>query len=103
MNNTRYRVVIDYQGGEFAMGRDYTIEQWRKQAIEWCFMDENDELAEYMYMLKPERVLDQIAELWAVKFRKVRADKKHFDKYSLTDFEDETLEQFYKTRFEGEE
>lgn len=46
---TRYRVVRDLQGGEFGTGRDYTLEQWCKQALEWCYIDENDELAEFLY------------------------------------------------------
>ena len=36
----RYRVVRDYQGGEFGMGRDYTAMEWLEQMTEWSEMDE---------------------------------------------------------------
>lgn len=107
MNKTRYRVVVDYQCGEFAMGRDYTIEQWKKQALEWCFMDDNDELAEALYhdykRFNNEEILIEIAEIWAIGFKKVRKDKKNFKEHELTDFEDETLDEYYNARFKGEE
>lgn len=97
----RYRVVKDLQGGIFGTGRDYTIEQWRKQAIEWCYMDENDEMAEYMYMLKSNKVIEVIAWYWDLQFRKVRKDKKKFEKWELEEYEDETLEEFFNARFGG--
>lgn len=78
-NEARYRVVADLQGGEFGMGRDYTIEQWRKQAIEWADMDENDGLAETLADLPRDEVLDFISNMWELKFRKVRKDKRHFE------------------------
>ena len=100
----RYRVVADLQGGEFAMGIDYTVEQWKKQALEWCWSDGNYELAEALYndyqKFNDKTIMLEIADIWAIEFRKVRKDKKHFDKYELADFEDETLEEFYKRRFE---
>lgn len=75
----RYRVVADLQGGEFGMGRDYTVEQWRNQAMEWADMDENDGLAETLADLPRDEVLDFISNMWELKFRKVRKDKRHFE------------------------
>ena len=98
----RYRVIRDLQGGEFGMGRDYTPQQWQKQALEWCWSDDNDELAECVYNLKEKDIIPFIAELWALEFKKVRKDKKHFSQDNLTDFEDETLEEFYNRRFGNE-
>lgn len=72
----RYRVTEDLQGGEFGMYRDYTVEQWREQAIEWATMDEHDGLVETLHSLKQDDVMPFIAEFWALKFRKVRKDKK---------------------------
>ena len=107
MNKVRYYVIEDLQGGEFAMGRNYTLEQWEKQALEWCFIDDNHELAEALYnnykKFDTKTILNEIAEIWAIKFKKVRKDKKHFDKNDLTDYEDETLEEFYNRRFIYEE
>jgi hypothetical protein len=95
----RYYVYQDLQNTDFAMGRCYTIEQWRKQALEWCYIDENYDLAEILYNMKNEYILDAISELWALIFRKCRKDRKHFSKDDLNDFEDETLEEFYNKRF----
>lgn len=100
---TRYRVVKDLQGGEFGTGRDYTLEQWCKQALEWCYIDENDELAEFLYRYYKEctdkQLLAFIGEIWALEFKKVRKDKKNFDKWDLTAYEDESVDNFYKNRF----
>ena len=57
----RYRVSEDLQGGEFGMYRDYTVEQWRNQAIEWATMDDNDGLVESLCQLKQHEVIGFIA------------------------------------------
>lgn len=95
----RYRVVRDLQGGEFGMGRDYTIEQWRKQGLEWCWVDDNYGLGKTLNNLPKEEVIRFIEIIWDLEFRKVRKDKKKFDKHDLTDFEDETLYEFFNKRF----
>ena len=95
----RYYVAIDLQCGEFGMYRNYTLSQWRKQAIEWCYMDDNDELAEYIYNIKDSELLTYIGEMWTLVFRKCRKDKKNFSRNDLTDFEDETLDEFVRLRF----
>ena len=73
----RYRVSEDLQGGNFGMYRDYTVEQWREQAIDWATLDDNDGLVETLQELKSEDVMEFIAVMWALKFRKVRKDKKN--------------------------
>ena len=94
----RYRVVRDLQGGEFGMGRDFTIEQWRKNALEWCYSDDSYGLAKELYELKQEDVIGYISEVWALEFKKVRKDKK-IDQSDIEAYEDETLDEFYHTRF----
>lgn len=96
---TRYRVIKDNHGGNFGMFRNYTLDQWRKQALEWCYMDERDGLAKEIYNTKDEELLDTIAEIWDVQFKKVRKDKRYFDKDDLLDFTNETLHDFYAARF----
>lgn len=102
----RYRVVKDYQGGDFAMGRNFTIEQWVKQALEWCYVDENDSLAEFVLFnsknMKGTAILDFISEIWSIEFKKVRKDKKHFTKDDLTMWEETDIDNFYKELFENE-
>ena len=78
-SNIRYRVTEDLQSGEFGMYRDYTVEQWRNQAIEWATMDDNDGLVETLCRLEQHEVMTYIAELWGLKFRKVRKDKKKLE------------------------
>ena len=67
----RYRVVKDLQGDEFGMYRDYTIEQWRQQAIDWAEMDENDGVVERLKKMSEEQILPYIADFWTVEFAEV--------------------------------
>ena len=100
---TRYRVIRDLQGGDFAMGSCFTLEQWYKQALYWCEADGNDELAEFIYRYYKEctdkQFLAFVGEIWALEFRKVRKDKKNFEPWDLIAYEDESVEDFYKNRF----
>lgn len=66
----RYRVVKDLQGDEFGMYRDYTIEQWRQQAIDWAEMDEHDAV-ERLKAMPQEQILPYIADFWTVEFAEV--------------------------------
>lgn len=67
----RYRVVKDLQGDEFGMYRDYTIEQWRQQAIAWAEMDEHDGVVERLNKMPEEQILPYIADFWTVEFAEV--------------------------------
>lgn len=92
----RYRVSEDLQNGEFGMYRDLTITGWKMQALEWCYMDDNDELAEYIYKKLPDNeTIDFIGTLWALKFRKVRKDKKKIN----DPFKEDNIDIYYKERF----
>lgn len=82
----RYRVSADLQGGDFGMGRIYTVEQWREQAIDWADMDEHDGLIETLKALPKDEVLDEIAEFWQLEFEEVYTD---LDVYSYKyDYDD---------------
>lgn len=61
----------DLQGGTFGADRQLTIEGWREQALEWCDMDENDELAECIQCLEQAAVLSYISQIWDLKFTKI--------------------------------
>ena len=67
----RYRVIEDLQGDEFGMYRDFTVEQWREQAIEWATMDDNDDVVDRLNKLPSEQVLDYIADFWQIVFAEV--------------------------------
>jgi len=43
----RYRVVKDLQGGDFAMGIDQTIEEWRNNALYWAENDDFEGVVKY--------------------------------------------------------
>lgn len=62
----RYYVKEDRQGGCFGMDRLYTIEEWREQAKEWCEMDDNDGLWQYMDKLPKDQVIDFIDDMWTI-------------------------------------
>lgn len=64
----KYKVIRDCQGGEFGMGRNYTIEQWREQAIEWADSDENDGLIRELKKLPKKEIIDTISEIWQLEF-----------------------------------
>lgn len=95
----RYKVDIDYENGDFGKGRYFTISQWRKQAMEWCFADENFGLMKELYETKDEEVLDTIAEVWNVQFAEIDENDKLRDS-DYADFEDETLDEFFEARFD---
>lgn len=99
-DKTRYYVSYDFQGGEFGMYRNYTVKQWQKQALEWCYADDNYGLAEDIFNLKYDDILPYISMIWELEFKKCRKDKKNFKESDFTDYEDETLKEFYNARFE---
>jgi hypothetical protein len=61
----------DLQGCGFGEDRQFTVEGWREQAKIWCDMDDNDDTYEYLELLKPEKVLDFIADYWDLEFTEV--------------------------------
>lgn len=81
----KYRVIRDLQGGEFGMGRDYTIEEWVEQAVAWHDGDEyfeNDKAAERFRkeLLEDAKehgdwyVLDYIAYHWQLEFEEIKGE-----------------------------
>lgn len=61
----------DRQGGGFGEDRQLTVEQWREQAIDWC--DPNDdETAEYLQLLRADKVLEFISFNWDLEFSEVK-------------------------------
>ena len=97
----RYKVVEDLQGGDFGMGRNFTISQWRKQAMEWCYTDENYGIMKELYETKDEEVLDTIAEIWGIKFTEM-GDNDGLREQDIAEFEDETLDDYFTRRFDKE-
>lgn len=70
MNKETYYVAEDYQNTEFGMQRNYTLQEWREQALEWADMDENDDLIAVLETIKDEKLLDFISEIWQIRFEK---------------------------------
>lgn len=70
MNKETYYVAEDYQHTDFGMQRNYTLQEWREQAIEWADMDEHDGLIETLNTIKDEELLDFISEIWQIRFEK---------------------------------
>ena len=71
MNNKEtYFVAEDYQHTEFGMQRNYTLQEWREQAIEWADMDEHDGLIDTLNTIDDNELLDFISEIWQIRFEK---------------------------------
>ena len=98
----RYHVEKDLQGGEFGMYRDYTVEQWRMQAMDWAYIDDNKDLAISLLKLKDDEVLHFIAELWGLKFRATKWNK-HISQDDIDAFADVTPKQYFDKLFGSED
>jgi len=94
----RYKVVHDRQGGEFGMDRNYTEEQWRKQALEWCWVDDDAHLAEMVMAVDNGYVIDFISGMWDLEFAKVGGDES-ISKEDEDAFCELTAEEYYDLRF----
>lgn len=70
MTKETYYVAEDYQHTDFGMQRNYTLQEWREQALEWADMDENDDLIAVLETIKDEKLLDFISEIWQIRFEK---------------------------------
>lgn len=70
MNNETYFVAEDYQHTDFGMQRNYTLQEWREQAIDWADMDEHDGLIETLNTIDDNELLDFISEIWQIRFEK---------------------------------
>lgn len=66
-----YIVINDLQGGNFGMGRIYTIRGWKNQAIEWAESDENDLLIEELKKLPKDKIIDYISFTWEIEFKEI--------------------------------
>lgn len=66
----RYKVVQDLQGGSFGVDRNFTLKEWREQAIQWANMDEDFTLARRLerYEIKNKDLLPFIASWWSLEF-----------------------------------
>lgn len=67
MRKKRYIVIEDRQGGEFGMYRDYTLEQWKEQAIDWADMDDWDD-AQNLFdgITKASEIIAFIDDTWEI-------------------------------------
>lgn len=74
----KYEVIRDRQGGSFGMDRQYTADEWRKQAIEWLdtdgtFETEQDKSNYETTLAKMDdtELIEYIADMWDLEFKKV--------------------------------
>lgn len=60
-----YMYTRDLQGGSFGVGRIETASQWKRTAMEWCWQDDNTELASELWHIKNEKeIIGFIQEIW---------------------------------------
>lgn len=84
----KYRVIEDYQGGDFGMGRDCTAEEWLEQATEWRDSDDSwgdwgdgdidtrEGWLEFWHELiannKEQELIDYISDMWQIRFEEIK-------------------------------
>lgn len=84
----KYRVIEDYQGGDFGMGRDYTAEEWLEQATEWRDSDDSwgdwgdgdiDTREGWLELWrkliednKEQELIDYISDMWQIRFEEIK-------------------------------
>lgn len=76
--NKRYLVVKDLQGsGTFGMNRVLTNKEWKEQALDWCYVDDNGEMYKYFREQKASEKLTMfIGEFWDLLIEKYDPDNK---------------------------
>lgn len=68
----RYEVVRDRQGGSFGTDRQYTIEEWREQALDWAMADDWDEKnLEFIRNMPADKVIEYVSEMWDLDIERV--------------------------------
>lgn len=80
MRKKRYIVIEDRQGGEFGMYRDYTLEQWKEQAIEWAETDDWDD-AQNLFdgMTSANEIIAFIDDMWEITIVELNNSKEVID------------------------
>lgn len=60
--------IEDNQGSDFAIGCYGTLLQWRRKAMEWCYMDDHYGLERDLktYKIKNSELIDFINEYWDI-------------------------------------
>lgn len=71
----KYRVVEDLQGGDFGKHIILTTEEWRERALEWASQDKNDDLYDWVYCLKEDKVIETIGNIWGLEFKELTEEE----------------------------
>lgn len=74
-----YINIADYQGGDFAVGCYGTLIQWRRKAMEWCYMDDNYSLLNALkyYKIKNSELIDFINDFWDIEIVEYNPSQKY--------------------------
>ena len=73
-NEKKYICVKDLQGGDFAVGRIATAEEWREIALSWAWNDDNEDLLKTLKKLKKENVVAFVYDIWQIEILEIPAD-----------------------------
>lgn len=69
-----YICTRDLQGGNFGVGRIGTVKYWKETALDWCYQDDNEEMAKFIkktYKGKNlSNIIDEIITTWDLKIEK---------------------------------
>ena len=80
-----YINIDDYQNSNFALGRIGTLEQWRKQAIEWLDSGYSECLQNKFssYYIKNSELIDYINNMWEIEIVKFDKNVDYEEEYNL--------------------
>lgn len=84
----KFICVRDLQGGSFAVGRVLTAKEWKKQALEWCYQDDNEEYAKFLKKVPKKDIVGEIASMWDLQIIAIE-DLPLQEMWDLFDFIDE--------------
>ena len=68
--NTLFKCVDDLQGGAFQLGKTCSIEAWRARFLQYAFDEELEEIIEPLKKLSDDKIMDFIAEVWQLTFKR---------------------------------
>lgn len=68
--NTLFKCVDDLQGGRFQVGKTCSVEAWRARFLQYAFDEELEEIIEPLKKLSDDKIMDFIAEVWQLTFKR---------------------------------
>jgi predicted nuclease with TOPRIM domain len=75
MTNKKFKVIADLQGGTFGMDREYTLKEWKQQALDWADSEASGELYKDINKTPLKNIIDTISEIWQLEFKEIKVQE----------------------------